>query len=168
MVFLGIDPGFTGALCALHEDGRILALVDTPTMRVGEKREYDLAQMARTLASFRSGRFLNPAEFRVALELTVPMPRQGVVSMWLMGFGVGVWEGLLAALSIPMERVRPQRWQGVMLDGLPRGKDAARYRAQSLWPDHAEQFSLKKHHGRADAALIAEWGRRTWRAGSSA
>jgi len=163
MVTLGIDPGLTGALCALDADGRILSLVDTPTLQVGTKREYDLAQMARTVHSLCSGQFLNPIEFRVALELTGPMPRQGVVSMWRMGFGVGVWEGLLAALSLPVERVRPQRWQGVMLDGLPRGKDAARYRAQSLWPDHAERFSLKKHDGRADAALIAEWGRRTWK-----
>ena len=161
MVFLGIDPGLAGALCALSAGGQILTLVDPPTLHVGNKREYELAQMARTLRTFAPSAC-------AALELTGPMPRQGVVSMWRMGLGMGVWEGLLAALNIPLVRVRPQRWQSVMLDGLPRGKDAARYRAQSLWPDHAEQFSLKKHDGRADAALIADWGRRTWRAGSSA
>lgn len=168
MITLGIDPGLTGALAALDAEGRVVRLLDTPTLRVGPtKREYDLMQMREMLLHVCDPPGERETRVRCALELVHAFPHQGVVSMWRMGFGVGVWEGLLAALGIPVERVRPQRWQGVMLDGLPRGKDAARYRAQSLWPGQAEQFALRKHDGRADACLIAEWGRRTWNANAS-
>lgn len=164
MRILGIDPGLTGALAVLDDQGTVAGIWDTPTLetRSGAKkrREYDLAQMRRLLAPFS-------ADSLCALELVGPMPKQGVVSMWRMGFGVGVWEGLLAALKIPVERVSPQRWKSVMLDGLPKGKDAPLYRAKSLWPDQTDKLSLKKHHGRAEALLIAEWMRRTWHAPAS-
>lgn len=176
MIFLGIDPGLTGALAALDDQGVVKGVWDTPTLvtrsGVRERREYDLAQMRGLLAQWSpwiheflvqaGGKNPNPVSCRCALELVGPMPKQGVVSMWRMGFGVGVWEGLLAALRIPVERVSPQRWKGIMLDGLPKGKDASLYRAKSLWPDQVDKLSLKKHEGRAEALLIAEWMRRTW------
>jgi len=39
-------------------------------------------------------------------------------------------------------------------------KDDARRMATDLWPGHAPDFARKKDDGRADAALIAEYGRR--------
>ena len=40
-------------------------------------------------------------------------------------------------------------------------KDASRIVARRLWPLQTEEaLSRKKDHGRADAALIAEYGRR--------
>lgn len=155
-MFIGIDPGISGAMALLDAAGRPRALFDTPTLNLETRREYDLAQMRQTLEWV-----LAEGKTRAALELVHAMPGQGVVSMWRMGYGVGIWEGLLAALKVPVERVSPQRWKGVMLNGLPKGKDASRYRAKALWPEWAERFSLKKHDGRAEACLIAEWLRRT-------
>jgi hypothetical protein len=46
-----------------------------------------------------------------------------------------------------------------MLDGQGKDKDAARFKAQALFPQI--ELHLKKHDGRADALLIAEFARRT-------
>lgn len=47
-----------------------------------------------------------------------------------------------------------------MLAGRGKEKDASRLRALELFPHLQEELKLKKHHNRADALLIAEWGRR--------
>ncbi len=76
--------------------------------------------------------------------------------MFTIGVGFGAWLGLLGALEIPYTRVRPARWKHAL--GL-RGKDkeAARLRAQQLFP--SADLQLKKHHGRAEALLLASYGR---------
>jgi hypothetical protein len=43
---------------------------------------------------------------------------------------------------------------------VPAEKDGARARASQLLPQHAGHWPLKKHDGRAEAALIALYG---WR-----
>ena len=165
MLCVGIDPGLDGAVAVIddrragREDGRVRTW-DIPTLTVasagGHRREYQLPAMVDILRSFVPclGR-----DVRAALELVHSSPQQGVRSAFSMGVGVGVWEGLLAALGIPYERVPPQRWKRVMLDGMGHDKDAARLRVGQLFPD--VDVRLKKHHGRADAVLIAEWLRRT-------
>ena len=50
--------------------------------------------------------------------------------------------------------------EAIMLDGMQKTKDASRYKAMQLFPQLADQLNLKKHEGRADALLIAEWRRR--------
>jgi len=84
------------------------------------------------------------------------MPGQGVTSMLSLGRSVGVIEGVVAAMGIPLTLVIPQRWQKDML--VRGGKDGSRERAMQLFPMQSELFKRKKDDGRADAALIAMWG----------
>ena len=44
--------------------------------------------------------------------------------------------------------------------GVTKDKDSSRARALELWPERAELFKRKKDADRAEAALLAEWGRR--------
>ena len=159
MIYLGIDPGLDGALAAIYEDGRV-EIFDTPTVTVkvtkGNKREYDLSTLTGWLRAWNLG----PHVLRAAIEKVHAMPGQGVTSMFSMGYGLG-WEWALAALCIPFQRVAPQTWQKVMLADEGKGKDAARLQAQRLFPGYATLFARKKDDGRADAVLIAEYGRRT-------
>lgn len=158
MATIGIDPGLDGAVVVLGGQLDSIALLDTPTLTVksakGNRREYHLVKMAG---------FLRPyAATSVAyIENVHAMPGQGVRSMFTMGLGVGAWMGILAALEIPVTRVSPQRWKGVMLDGMGHDKDAGRLRAMQLRPADASWFERKKDDGRADAYLIAEYGRRS-------
>lgn len=166
MIYIGIDPGLDGALAYINLNDAAaprVAVVDTPTVTVkvtkGNKREYDLAAMSKTLAVLAVEGNLDGA--CAVIEKVHAMPGQGVTSMFSMGYGCGLWEGLLAGLGLPYERVAPQRWQKLMLADEGKGKDAARLQAQRLYPHEAHLFARKKDDGRADALLIAEYGRRT-------
>jgi crossover junction endodeoxyribonuclease RuvC len=98
----------------------------------------------------------------VGLELVHAMPGQGVTSMFSMGRGVGIWEGILAGLRIPFDTVTPQAWKKLLLGkGAGDDKNASILRAQALIPGAAEYLSRAKDDGRAEAMLIAEYFRRT-------
>src|SRR5437879_13596898 len=116
-VYVAIDVGIGGALAVLSDTPmRIIvstplgmqdidvcpyAVFDTPVARVqGAKKtrtEYQSAAMAALLRNFVGARCT------AAVELNHSMPKQGVSSTFLLGRGMGMWEGLLAALRIPYQ-----------------------------------------------------------------
>lgn len=157
MIFVGIDPGLTGAVAFLPSQ----QVYDTPTAEVKagkKKRNVYLPQEMTRILRVRPG---GDDEIVCHLERQQAMPKQGVSSTFKIGQGFGLWEGILAALGIRYEIVGPQVWQKEML-GSVRGKDAARVRAQRLFPELTEQLAPKTKHGRSDALLIAEFARRTY------
>lgn len=151
MIVLGIDPGANGALAFL-QDGRLLGLVDMPTMTVKrgtrEVREVNAPGLATVVNAYGAD--------AAYIEQVGAMPGQGVSSMFAFGRAVGVLEGALAAAGIPVTKVPPQTWQRAMR--VRGGKDGARERAMQLFPKHADMFERKKDDGRADAILIASYG----------
>lgn len=150
MIYLGIDPGLDGALAAIVPDG--LEVYDTPTYRDEKgKRRYSTARMSKVLASLKERGLMF-----ATIEAVHAMPGQGVTSMFSMGYGLGLWHALFVAHEIAWDAVSPQRWKKAF--GLDSDKDKSRTLAQSLFP--GEFFNRKKDHGRAEAALIAEYGRR--------
>jgi hypothetical protein len=155
--FIGIDPGLTGAVATISEDGA--TVFDTPITLIGDgkKQKHDfLAQSMAVLLGAHAGR----GDVIAAIELVHSMPEQGISSAFSFGRGFGMWEGMLAAFRIPYERVAPQRWKKLLLSDMPKDKDSSRIRAQQLFPK--AELSLKKHHGRGDALLLAEFMRRTY------
>lgn len=166
MIAIGIDPGFSGGIAAIGPTGAVL-IYDLPTMLVEgstkDHTEYDL----RLLASILRGWVGQDA--RIAIEFVRGIPRrpgfagqQGASSIWLQGHGVGVLEGIIAGLGLSYERVSPQRWRKALgLEGGLEAKESSRLRAIQMFPDVADKLKLKKHHGRAESLLIAEWLRRT-------
>jgi crossover junction endodeoxyribonuclease RuvC len=91
----------------------------------------------------------------IVLEIVGAMPGQGVSSMFQFGRGVGMVEGVIAALGLPITYVAPRAWQKAV--GARGGKDGNRLRAVELFPAYASLFARKKDDGRADAALMAFW-----------
>lgn len=166
MIFVGIDPGITGSVVALTPDGRILGVWDTPVLTIEKKvkgkarmrHELDRGEMVKILRSLME-RQDEHGEIRVAIERVNAMPEQGVSSVFTFGMGFGIWLGILTALELSHELVHPTRWKKVMMDGMGKEKDASRIRAQQIWGSQID-LKLVKHHGRADAALIAEFRRR--------
>jgi crossover junction endodeoxyribonuclease RuvC len=152
MVILGIDPGLTGAFVALV-DG-VPRVWDMPTIKVGKRNHVDPAGVRDILSGFEGASTL------AILESVHAMPKQGVVSVFTFGEGFGVLKGALAALEIPYDLVTPQRWKRVMLDGTGKDKGASRLAARRLWPAQSGLFNRVRDDGRADAALMAEYGRR--------
>jgi len=85
------------------------------------------------------------------------MPGQGVTSMFNMGYGLGALHAIFTCLYIRTVRVRPQAWKKEF--GLIKKEKGDSIRvAQELFP--LADITLKKHHGRAEALLMAEYGRR--------
>lgn len=156
MTIIGIDPGLTGAVVALG-NGCVPRISDTPTFeaRKGKKNKTDYlpAEMAELIRTCAVG-----ASVHAYIEQVSAMPGQGVTSMFGFGKGFGLWLGILAALQVPYTLVTPQAWKKAMMHGKG-DKDAARIRAQELFPGCVSQLSRKKDIGRADALLIAEYGR---------
>jgi len=181
MIYIGIDPGLNGAVGIIHykteaelenlysatieghDMGRGTTIeatyvYDTPTALVeGEttKRKYLAPAMAMLLQPFAERQ-----DVLAVLENVHSMPKQGVASSFCFGEGKGMWEGILAAFEIPTEMVSPQRWKKEMMADQGKDKSAARFKAMSLWPNLADKLKLVKHDGRAEALLMAEYGRR--------
>jgi len=159
MICVGIDPGLGGAVAVLHPDGAI-SLYDTPTITVkkvsGTKRHYLPAEMVGDLLLAKN-RSLG-WDIRAALENVAARPGQGVTSMFSMGRGVGLWEGILAGLGIPYELVTPRVWKASF--GLGKDKRESIIRAQQLFPSAEVELRRRKDEGKAEALLIAEWLRR--------
>lgn len=143
---LGIDPGASGAF-ALLEGDQLLGINDMPTIMVKGRARVSAAMVADVIASHQPN--------QVVLEDVGAMPGQGVSSMFSFGRGVGVLEGVIAALGYPLVMVRPAKWKRDA--GVPADKDAARQMAMRLWPEYSNMFARKKDDGRAEAALLARW-----------
>jgi hypothetical protein len=161
VIYLGIDPGLGGAVGVIAE-GRFIAeefsVFDTPTAIVARekaKRKYLIPAMALLLKSF-AGR----SDVLAVLENVHSFPGQGVSSSFNFGEGKGIWEGILGAFEIPVELVSPQRWKKEIMADQGKAKSAARFKAMALFPSLADQLKLAKHDGRAEALLMAEYGRR--------
>lgn len=163
LICIGIDPGITGAVAILRCEPTtsVMKVLDTPTEleKVGKKQKlaYRPVEMAHMLRPF--GGLVNPNTVYAFMEKVGAMPGQGVVSMFGFGKGFGIWLGILAGLQIRHTLVTPQAWKKEMMSGFG-DKDAARGRLQELYPGLVEDLSRKKDIGRADAGLIAEYGRR--------
>jgi len=164
-VFLGIDPGISGAVAAVSDAGIVIAVADTPSILVkkGPKNRnvYMASGMVDILADIQAKENVRA----VALENVHAMPGQGVTSMFSMGMGFGIWLGILAALKLPHDRIEPVVWKRAM--GIPSGTDKSGSvtRALQLFPEASRDLQRKKDHGRAEALLLAEYLRRTVTAG---
>jgi len=155
VVIAGIDPGLTGAIAVLDDDG--LVLFDLPVYRVATstskartRGELDMGKLHSFLAESA------PMIDHVFIERVSAHPGQGVTSMFRFGYACGAIHMAVTAIELPCTFVTPQAWQKTQ--GVGPGPDAARQRAASLYPQHRESFTRKLDQHRADAVLIARHG----------
>lgn len=168
-VVIGIDPGLDGAVAAIEPNGRLAGVWDTPTtaaVKVGNKttkREFLEAPMADLIRDIMASAAELDLLVQVCLEHVGAMPHQGVTSMFKFGEAFGIWKGIAGAFRLPVTLTRPQSWMKTMgvKKANPEDKEASRLRALQIWPENSEWFKLKKHHGRAEAALIGASLRQT-------
>ncbi|MDY7038565.1 MAG: hypothetical protein SV375_20730 [Thermodesulfobacteriota bacterium] len=74
----------------------------------------------------------------------------------------GIWQGVLKATRLDYKKVAARTWQSAMLKNVPGSstKDKSLKLAKELFPDLRHKLIRKKDDGRADALLMAEYGRR--------
>lgn len=154
-IVIGVDPGLSGAICVLSESG--VTTFDMPTVEVKKgktlKRRLDVANLLFLVRNLTDG--TRPYVF---IEDVGGLPGQSAAGAFSFGVTVGAIQAVLTACDLPFQAVHPIKWKPAL--NVRGSKDASRLMASQLWPSCAGQWSRKKDDGRAEAALIAEWGRR--------
>lgn len=152
MRYIGIDPGVTGGVAILQEDGKVAGLYAMPPTVA------DLRILLESVAADR---------VRAVLERVWSSPGWGHAGAFTFGRVYGRIEGVLDGVRIPFDEVIPRKWQQAMNCTPPAGltpiarKNLTKAAAQRLFP------KLSITHATADALLIAEYCRRL-HAGTSA
>ena len=154
MLIYGIDPGYTGAITLYRPKTHSIDVYDMPTL---------LNAKGKTVLDMHGILdILEPEEDvqRVAyIEQVAAMRGQGVSSMFRFGEQFGALQMALAATKTPMHMVTPQKWKKHF--GLTRDKGVSRGLAMQRFPEQADQFKRVKDDGRAEATLIALYGKET-------
>ncbi len=157
-VFIGIDPGITGAIAFIE------TLYETAAKTHTEATVFDFAD-PESLAQLQKVKGLQCFAF---LEKAQAMRRggvkQGTVSTGKFMHAAGIAEGYLRALGIPFAIKTKREWWPLVKDSSSTGKDAKVVSldlARRLFPYFSTtKLRRKKDHNRAEALLIAEACRR--------
>lgn len=139
-LYIGIDPGKSGAIAFIPSEGEAWTIKNTST-------DQELVEAVEEAIEQSDSVFC-------MIERVSAMPGNGVSSMFKFGGSFYSLQMLCTALRVPFELVSPAQWQR-FLGCLTKGdKNVSKARAQNLFP------YLKVIHANADALLIAEYGRR--------
>jgi len=154
-ITIGVDPGGSGAIAATR-DRQLIFVKDMPVHGgiISAPGVTDILDYSLKAWRSSQGHFHHTPPAWV--EDVHSMPRQGVASSFKFGQAHGTVLGVLGALRIPVHLVTPAKWKRDL--GLGSDKAKALEMARRLFP--TAELSLKRHIGRAEALLIAEWGRR--------
>lgn len=142
-LYLGIDPGKSGAIAVLDELGGFEKVLSTPVVKAGKgggRAEYDLVEIRTVLDGWRrAGQLFVTVEKSRALPalfnrkrrategeeatageqdpaVSVPYSVGGFIANFNRGVARG-WEWMLVGMEIPYQLVEPMSWQHVMLAG---------------------------------------------------
>ena len=152
---MGIDPGVSGAI-AIFEGTNLLDAFDVPVIETQSGKKKKRRISPEMLVAEIEDHIDHLA--KVYIEDVHAMPGQGVTSMFAFGEAAGLIRGVCAGLKVPVCLIYPITWKrGMKLQGA--GKDASRAMAARLWPDKAGLFKRQRDDGRAEAALLAHYGR---------
>jgi hypothetical protein len=103
MIFVGIDPGMSGAIALYDPDKDWLEVHDCPTVSPNGKNEMFLPAVIDILRPVQVASCI--------IERAQAMPGQGVTSMFGYGMGYGSYLGVLASLKIPHSKISPVEWK---------------------------------------------------------
>lgn len=145
--WIGIDPGASGSLCILYENG-VTQFVDFADAGLPGYIEINIASEDLIMA---------------AVEKVHSMPGQGVKSTFSFGQRLGELEGMLQTLGVGYELVRPQLWQKTCGVVPKSGKKGIQQTLSKIYPDAlltGPKGGIKD--GRCDALGIAHYLRKTY------
>ena len=153
MTYIGIDPGLTGAIAALSEDGSLLIAELCPLFN-GQPDPRAAAEIIARL----------PRPFAVTIEQPIRVSRSGASDSGYRSLlaSVRFWRAAIGAKH-PITMVVPRTWQ-VMLTSVQGATTKAKSIAwcRTFLPalDLRPGRCTTDQDGLADAACLAEYGRR--------
>ncbi len=156
MIYIGIDPGVTGAIAFIYnETQEVMDYTDPMCLNAME----EILNAREDVTAMIEKQWLKKGDY----------PTIGPLIQ-----NYGEWVGRCAALCINYKVIAPRSWKAFMgitltkeesrglrdAQRLKLRKDKALDAARLFFPDMAGRLSRVKDHNRAEALLIAEYGRR--------
>lgn len=149
MLYLGIDPGFSGAWGLIDHHGQYRACGD-----MHHTDKYLLTQFVfEEIVDALHG-----DDHEVVVETVHSMPKQGVASSFKFGVAYGGAVALAERLNSAWHMVTPQVWKRALK--LDSDKQKSLALARQLWPE--APLKRQKDNGRAEALLMAYWLRKEY------
>jgi crossover junction endodeoxyribonuclease RuvC len=161
MICIGIDPGITGAVAAVANCALEPTAYDMPTMRrsLGKaKVKNQVDPMALKELILRMVAPYHRNETIVVMERVSAMPGQGVAGVFSLGHTSGMIEAVIITMGLRLELVSPATWK--RRANVAKDKNSARSQAQLRFP--GVDLHLVKHHNKAEALLLADYGLKTY------
>lgn len=169
MIIAAVDPGKTGAMVTLFEDGSTIVdrvpLLSAPRKSRSKKMPKLKPDWVVWARSWRMSILLNAPDVFVMEEVEA-RPGQGVVSMFSFGKAAGFALAILHYVDVPVHMARPNVWKDKLgLIGMD--KSASVPLALELIPSLAPELEAKRgnpadvRHGIAEAGLLAYYGKMT-------
>jgi len=149
MVYLGIDPGFTGAWGLINHHGNYVGCGDM----IHNEKWIDINSAYREISLIREN-----DDMMIVVEAVHAMPKQGVSSSFKFGIAYGQALSLAQRFLVDWELVVPRVWKGDL--SLTSDKTDSLNMARQRWPE--APLGRIKDNGRAEALLLAEWLRQAY------
>jgi hypothetical protein len=151
-VYAGVDPGKYGAIAVVNKRA-VLEIHDFPL----DGKQPDLEKLARILTGIGS----RYAYLEAVIEDVGTYSHDGRRGAFTFGENKGFWKLGLTMIGIDPQVVKVEVWKKCVLGRVHHtDKETSIKTAKLLFPNSAEWLRLKKHDGRADAILLAEYARR--------
>lgn len=154
MTVVGIDPGKSGAMVFLYETGEV-RVFDVPLQKVKGKEVPAYVEWAQTW----SNALWLAEPSRIVIEKVHAMPQQGVTSTFNFGSYFGFVLALASTVGCEVHTPSPLQWKA-KIGLLGSDKNASREKARNLIPSMTSHVTRVKDDGRAEAALLAYFGRK--------
>jgi crossover junction endodeoxyribonuclease RuvC len=152
-VVVAIDPGVSGAIALIDKRYGRMSVWDMPVAIIeGRRKRRVVDDKALALLLYQQV----PKDVTGAIEQVNAHPGEGVASAFSFGRSYGVARGVMCGLGIEFVDVLPVQWkrfQGL----LKKQKEDSRLLALEKYPQMKAALGLKKHNGRAEALLIADY-----------
>lgn len=155
MIIAGIDPGKSGALAILYPDDSVL-FYGVPLIQTKNKV---VPAWQTWMKDWRFGLDFAGVGL-IVIEDVAARPGQGVTSMFTFGRTLGFAHAIaVATQGASVQQVTPSVWKA-KLGLLNSDKGASREKVANLLPQAAPMVGRVKDDGRAEAALLAYYGRK--------
>lgn len=182
-LYIGIDPGLSGAIACLDANQTVVCLNDMivtdNNKNVGVYRTLLSTGIRSYVKSLTDAFPGSTVVVHSVIEKLGPQPLFGGSGNFRMGSAYGaalcfpdmldmmlscncIAEGIPASVNTSTELVHATKWKAQFFLSKASKQDSLDY-ARRMFPTESEKLSYKKDHNRAEALLIAEYCRRMYR-----
>jgi len=159
--FIGIDPGFQGGISVIR-NGVVELVVDIPIKSTSTgKKKMNISKMKREEIFIREVDTVKLRDIinvyavektEVLIEKVASMPGQGVFTF---GYNYGLVVASVQNSNFNLHKVSPRKWKTYYNLDSDKGKSISLVR--EMYPESKDCIKLKKHDGRAESLLLADY-----------